>query len=74
MLRRPLFVNGKVSVSETLGEALPDDIKAVIFDTSVFKYDDILDWMYKRALEGKRYTMGLYSSQTGKLITQFETL
>ena len=51
-----------------------NDIKAVLFDTSAFSYNEILDWMYARASENKRYTMGLYSSKTGKLITDYETL
>ena len=51
-----------------------EDVKAVLFDTSAFSYNEILDWMFARASEGKRYTMGLYSPQTGKLITDIETL
>ena len=62
---------------DTIGP-LPDnvlnDIRSIVFDTSAFSFDDIMDWFYECASEGKRYTMGLYSSKTGKLITEAETL
>ncbi|MBO4723696.1 MAG: glycosyltransferase family 2 protein [Bacteroidaceae bacterium] len=73
-LRNPLFVEGQGSIEKTLVDGIPDDVTAFVFDTSVFSYDDIMDWMYARASEGKRYTMGLYSFQTGKLITEDEVL
>lgn len=49
-------------------------VDAVLFDTDAFTYDAIMYWMYSRASEGKRYTMGLYSEKTGKLITEDEVL
>ena len=71
VLRNPRFIEGQGSIDALIGGS---DIKAVLFDTSAFSYNEILDWMYARASEGKRYTMGLYSSETGKLITEDETL
>ena len=53
---------------------MADDVEAVLFDTGVFSYDEVLDWMYARASENKRYTMGLYSGESGRLITEYETL
>lgn len=81
VLRNVRFIKALDDIDSSLAGAYPDssdlllkDIKAVLFDTSAFSYNQILDWMYARASVGKRYTMGLYSSQTGKLITDFETL
>ena len=81
VLRNVRFVKALDDIDSSLagmGAASSDaplkDIKAVLFDTSAFSYNEILDWMYARASENKRYTMGLYSSQTGKLITDYETL
>ena len=68
ILREPQFV-------ESMEELNPgDNIKAVLFDADAFGYDAILDWMYCNAASGRRVTMGLYSSATGKLITEDETL
>ena len=53
---------------------LNQGVDAVLFDTDAFTYDAIMYWMYNRASEGKRYTMGLYSEKTGKLITEDEVL
>lgn len=74
VLCNPQFIEGRENVSVSLEKSVPDNIKAIIFDTSAFSYNDIMDWMHDRALEGKEYTMGLYSSETGRLITQMETL
>lgn len=68
ILREPQFV-------ESMEQLNPgDNIKAVLFDADAFGYDAILDWMYCNAASGRRVTMGLYSSVTGKLITEDETL
>ena len=74
ILKRPQYVDGKGDIDEALNGHLGSDIKAVLFDTDVFSYNDILDWMYDNASEGRYYTMGLYSEETGKLITEEETL
>lgn len=74
VLCNPQFIEGRENVSISLENSVPENIKAIIFDTSAFSYNEIMDWMHDRALEGKEYTMGLYSSETGKLITQMETL
>jgi len=46
----------------------------VIFDADAFGFDTILDWMYQNASTGRPVSMGLFSSATGKLITEDETL
>lgn len=74
VLRNVRLVEGQGSIEASLNDAVPADVKAVLFDTSAFTYDQILDWMYSRASEGKLYTMGLYSQETGRLITEDETL
>lgn len=74
ILRDPLFVacdGGKDALADL---SVPDEVKTIIFDNSVFTYDEIIDRMYVLASRGIRYTMGLYSSQTGKLITEDEVL
>ena len=48
--------------------------EAVVFDTSAFTYNEILDWMYDRACQGKPMTMGLFNPDTGRLITEDEVL
>ena len=69
----PQYVEGIGDIDSALGGVAPD-VEALLFDTDAFSYDDILDWLYRQASEGKRYTMGLYSARTGKLITEFEVL
>ena len=73
-LRNPRFMEAQGSIENSLDNSVSDDVTAFVFDASVFSYDDIMDWMYARASEGKRYTMGLYSFQTGKLITEDDVL
>ena len=73
-LRNPQFVEGADDAGSALEGRIDNSVKAVIFDTDAFSYDAILYWMYSRAQEGKRYTMGLYSAKTGKLITEDEVL
>lgn len=69
------FVEGAGDVESALQGYLGKDVDAVLFDTDAFSYDAIMYWMYSRASEGKkRYTMGLYSAKTGKLITEDEVL
>ena len=60
--------------SERYEGRIDNGVRAVIFDTDAFSYDAILYWMYSRAQEGLRYTMGLYSAQTGHLITEDEVI
>ena len=74
ILINPRFVEPRDGVEDSLRGFMADDVEAVIFDTGVFSYDDVLDWMYARASENKRYTMGLYSGESGRLITEYETL
>ena len=74
VLRKPRYVEGAGDIDSALQGRLDSGVDAVLFDTGVFSYDAILDWMYGRASEGKRYTMGLYSEKTGKLITEDEVL
>ena len=73
-LRNPQFVEGADDTASALEGRIDNGVKAVIFDTDAFSYDAILYWMYGRAQEGKRYTMGLYSAKTGKLITEDEVI
>lgn len=73
-LRNPQFVEGADDAGSALEGRIDNSVKAVIFDTDAFSYDAILYWMYSRAQEGKRYTMGLYSAKTGKLITEDEVI
>jgi len=74
LLRNQCYVESEGDINGSLSDSVLTDVKAIIFDTELFSYDDILDWMYARASEGKRYSLGLYSSQTGKLITEEEVL
>lgn len=74
ILINPRFVEPRDGVEDSLRGLMADDVEAVIFDTGVFSYDEVLDWMYDRASENKRYTMGLYSGESGRLITEYETL
>ena len=74
VLTEPQFVEGSGNIDSALNGHMGPDIDAVLFDTDVFSFDEILDWMYARASEGKRYTMGLYSEKAGKLITEAEVL
>ena len=74
IMRNVQFVEGAGDVDSTLQGRLGTDVDAVLFDTDAFSYDAIMYWMYNRALQGKRYTMGLYSEKTGKLITEDEVL
>jgi len=74
VLRNPQFVAGAGDVESALQGCTMDGVDAVLFDTDAFSYDAIMYWMYSRASEGKRYTMGLYSAHTGKLITEDEVL
>ncbi len=74
ILINPRFVEPRDGVEDSLRGFMADDVEAVIFDTGVFSYDEVLDWMYARASENKRYTMGLYSGESGRLITEYETL
>ena len=73
-LRNPQFVEGADDAASALEGRIDNGVKAVIFDTDAFSYDAILYWMYSRAQEGKRYTMGLYSARTGHLITEDEVI
>ena len=73
-LRNPQYVEGVGDIGSTLQGRIDSGVKAVLFDTDAFSYDAVLYWMYSRASEGKRYTMGLYSAKTGKLITEDEVL
>lgn len=72
ILRNPQFVEGSGAITIKTEEL--DHIDAVLFDTQVFSYNDILDWSYKQALHGHRYTLGLYSEKADKLITPDEIL
>ncbi|MBO7114949.1 MAG: glycosyltransferase family 2 protein [Bacteroidaceae bacterium] len=74
ILINPRFVEPRDGVEDSLRGLMADDVEAVLFDTGVFSYDEVLDWMYARASENKRYTMGLYSGESGRLITEYETL
>ena len=74
ILINPRFVEPRDGVEDSLRGFMTDDVEAVLFDTGVFSYDEVLDWMYARASENKRYTMGLYSGESGRLITEYETL
>ena len=75
ILRNARYLESTGDIDSSIGTSLNDnDVKAVLFDTSVFSYNEILDWMYAKASEGERYTMGLYSEKAGKIITQYETL
>lgn len=74
VLRNPQYVEGSGDVGSVLQGRLNQGVDAVLFDTDAFTYDAIMYWMYSRASEGKRYTMGLYSKKTGKLITEDEVL
>ena len=74
VLRNACFTEACGDIAASVKDALNNDVKAILFDTSAFSYDEILDWMYDRASEGMRYTIGLYSEGTGKLITEYETL
>lgn len=68
ILREPQFI-------ESIANLKPDaQIGAVVFDADALGYGTIMDWMYNNAATGSRITMGLYSSATGKLITEDETL
>ncbi len=73
-LRNPQFVEGADDAGSALEGRIDNGVKAVIFDTDAFSYDAILYWMYSRAQEGRRYTMGLYSAGTGHLITEDEVI
>ena len=73
-LRNPQFVEGADDAGAALEGRIDNSVKAVIFDTDAFSYDAILYWMYSKAQEGRRYTMGLYSAKTGKLITEDEVI
>ena len=73
-LRNPQFVEGADDAGSALEGRIDNGVKAVIFDTDAFSYDAILYWMYSKAQEGRRYTMGLYSAKTGKLITEDEVI
>ena len=73
-LRNPQFVEGADDAGSSLQGHLDSGIKAVVFDTDAFSYDAIMYWMYRSAQEGRRYTMGLYSTKTGKLITEHEVI
>lgn len=73
-LRNPQFVEGADDAGSSLQGHLDSGIRAVVFDTDAFSYDAIMYWMYRSAQEGKRYTMGLYSAKTGKLITEHEVI
>ena len=73
VLRNLRCIEGQGTIGP-LPDNVLNDIRSIVFDTSAFSFDDIMDWFYECASEGKRYTMGLYSSKTGKLITEAETL
>lgn len=73
-LRDPQFVDGADDAGSSLQGQIDPGIKAVVFDTDAFSYDAIMYWMYCQAQEGKRYTMGLYSAKTGRIITEHEVI
>ena len=73
-LRNPKFAEGADDAGSALEGRIDNGVKAVIFDTDAFSYDAILYWMYNKAQEGKRYTMGLYSAKTGHIITEDEVI
>ena len=62
--------NGNIDIPES---ALAGK-EAVVFDSSAFTYNAILDWMYDRACQGKPVTMGLFNPETGRIITEDEVL
>ena len=74
ILKSPVFVEGVDDIGAALEGRLENGLGAVLFDTDAFTYDAIMDWMYGQASAGKRYTIGFYSAQTGKLITEDEVL
>ena len=74
ILIKPVFVEGAGDIEAALEGRLENGLGAVLFDTDAFSYDAIMDWMYNKVQEGKRYTIGFYSAQTGKLITEDEVL
>lgn len=65
------FVEGSKNIHADINV---DNIQAVIFDIEVFSFDTLLDWINDMACSGRRITMGLYSSKTGRLITETEVL
>ena len=61
------------------GDSVPsglklDEIETVVFDTGIFRYDTILEWIYNMYGSGRRITVGFYSPDTGRLITDIEVL
>lgn len=74
VLKNPRYVEGHGDIDSALHDSLNPDIEAVVFDTDVFSYDAILDWMYKEASQGRRYTIGFYSAKTRKLILEYEVI
>ena len=73
-LRNPRYVEGAGDVDSALQGLLGSGVDAIVFDTDAFTYDAIMYWMFRQASDGKRYTMGLYSEKTGKIITDEEVL
>lgn len=57
-----------------IDEALLDGKKAVVFDTSAYSYEMILDWMYRHASAGRILTMGLFNPTNDHLITKDEAI
>ena len=47
---------------------------AVLFDVDVFGYGKVMEWMYNTAGAGQTFTMGLFNSATGHLVTEDEVL
>ncbi|MCQ2084433.1 MAG: glycosyltransferase family 2 protein [Bacteroidaceae bacterium] len=61
---------GQPSVDESLLEGS----KVVIFDTSVYDYETVLNWMQTTHESGKHIGTGLYYPDTNRLVTEDEIL
>ncbi|MBR4842145.1 MAG: glycosyltransferase family 2 protein [Bacteroidaceae bacterium] len=78
----PLFGNSSVLSFPALmpcTDSIPnnlelDGIETIVFDTGVFTYDTILEWLYILYGKGHRITAGFYSPDSGRLITDIEVL
>lgn len=70
-LSAPVFVQCSHDVSNDIRL---DGIETVVFDTGAFTYDYILEWIYCLYSSGRRITVGFYSPDTGRLITDIEVL
>ena len=70
-LSAPVFVPCSCAVPADLRF---DGIETIVFDTGAFTYDYILEWIYGLYASGRRITVGFYSPDTGRLITDIEVL